>query len=66
MRRGRVGSSLAQSHAVVSACKTLIRLNIFPLVSCSLMNELPARPPAHANLPGALRGYSPPSTAHYY
>ena len=41
-------------------CKTLIRLNISPLVSCSLVNELPARLPAHANLPGALPGYFPP------
>jgi len=41
-------------------CKTLIRLNIFPWVSCSLVNELPARPPAHAILPGALPRYFPP------
>ena len=39
--------------------KALIRLNIFPLVSCLLVNELPAWLPAHANLPGALLGYFP-------
>ena len=38
---------------------TLIRLNIFPWVSGSLVNELPVRLPAHANLPGTLPGYFP-------
>ena len=30
-----------------------------PLVSCSLGNELPARIPAHVNLPVTLPGYFP-------
>ena len=57
-----ISSSRIGHHSTISyryACKTLIRLNISPLVSCSLMNELPARLPAHANLPGALLGYFP-------
>ena len=49
-------------HSTISylyACKTLIRMNIPTLVSCSLMNELPARIPAHVNLPATLPGYFP-------
>ena len=57
-----ISSSRIGHHSTISyryACKTLIRLNISPLVSCSLVNELPARLSAHANLPGTLLGYFP-------
>ena len=37
----------------------MARLDLLPWVSGSLVNELPARPPAHVNLPGALPGYFP-------
>ena len=55
-------SSRIGHHSTISyryACKALLRLNISPLVSCSLMNELPARLPAHANLPGGVPSYFP-------
>ena len=57
-----ISSSRMGHQSTVSyryACKTLIRMNIFPLVSCSLVNELPARIPAHVNLPATLPGYFP-------
>ena len=57
-----ISSSRIGHHSAISyryACKTLIHLNIFPLVSCSLVNELLARLSAHANLPGTLLGYFP-------
>ena len=57
-----ISSSRMGHHSTVSyryACKTLIGMNIFPLVSCSLVNELPARIPAHVNLPATLPGYFP-------
>ena len=55
-------SSRIGHHSTISyryACKTLVRLIISPLVSCSLVNELLARLSAHANLLGTLLGYFP-------
>ena len=57
-----ISSSRIGHHSTISyryACKTLIRMNFPPLVSCSLVNELPARIPAHVNLPVTLPGYFP-------
>ena len=57
-----ISSSRIGNHSTISyryACKTLVRLNISPLVSCSLVNELLARLSAHANLLGTLLGYFP-------
>ena len=54
----RIGHHSTVSYRYISlhtvTCRTLIRLNIVPWVSFSLVNELPARPPAHAKLPGGF------------
>jgi hypothetical protein len=57
-----ISSSRMGHHSTISyryACKTLIRMNISALVSCSLVHELPKRIPAHVNLPATLPGYFP-------
>ena len=54
----RIGHHSTVSYRYISlhtvTCRTLIRLNIVPWVSFSLVDELPARPPAHAKLPGGF------------